>query len=266
MLAAPMIYLLYVSLGAGAMGIIVVFEALLLGLLTPQMSFWGTTRKWLVPGATALIAIGFILSAILASGLSQEHLKMNHLFYVANADSGKAAWASFDQRPDKWTSQFLTSMPQTGSLAEYAPLDINGLLKNEAQSLQLNPPSVIPLNDVTKDGIRTLRLLLTSTRKAHLISASIEPGRNVVRAQVDGKEVKVSQDQQWSIRYFGAGDEGLELMIDMRSPDPIKIRVMDVAYELPDLKGLNYSSRPENMIASPRLYSDCTLVSKSFSF
>jgi hypothetical protein len=261
-----MIYLLFISLGLEATGVIVALEALLLGLFIPHMSLLAGKRRWLIPGSVVLIALGFILSAVLISGFDHEHPKANNIFYAMNADSGKAVWASFDQRPDDWTSAFLSSNVSRGSLAEYAPLSFDGFLKSEAQGIPLSPPNVTLLSDSTKNGIRTLRLQLASTRKAPLILASIEPDAGIVSAQVNGKLINTGRDQRWRIRYYGAGDEGIELALEVNSSNPVKIRAMDVSYGLPEAPGAKYGPRPENTIASPQPYSDSTLVSKSFSF
>jgi hypothetical protein len=213
-----------------------------------------------------VIALGLIILVTFISRFDQNQSKENHVFYAMNADSWKAVWASFDGRPDGWTSQFLSSNPSRGGLAEYVPLSLTDLLMHEAQPIQLSPPTVMSLSDSTNNGIRTLRLQLTSTRKAPLIMASIDYTVGVVGVRVNGRAIKAGQDQQWRIRYFGAGNEGIELAIELSSHDPVKIRAMDVVYGLPEAHGLNYAPRPVNLIASPEPYSDSTLVSKSFSF
>src|SRR5262249_50609097 len=213
-----------------------------------------------------LIALGVILLAIFISRFSQNQSKENHVFYAMNADSEKAVWASFDERPDEWTSQFLSSNVLRGSLAEYAPLGFTDLLKHEAEVVELSPPTVTLLSDSTSNGIRTLRLQLTSTREAPLIEASIESNIGIVSVRVNGRHISAGQDQRWHIRYFGAGNEGIELVIELSSSNPVKIQAMDVTYELPKSHGLSYMPRPEKLVASPQPYSDSTLISKSFTF
>jgi hypothetical protein len=235
-------------------------------LFIPHMGLLGGKGQWLIPGSAALISVGFILSALLISGFDRQHPKADNIFYALNADSGKAVWASLDQRPDEWTSSFLSSNMSRGNLAEYAPINVEYLLKNEAPAISLSPPRLTLLSDDTNNGIRSLRLQLASTRKAALIVASVEPDAGIVSAHVNGKRITASQDQQLRIRYFGAGDEGIELALEVKSSNPVKIRAMDVAYGLPVAQGLNYGPRPENTIAAPQPYSDSTLVSKSSSF
>ena len=36
----------------------------------------------------------------------------NSLFYALNGDTGQALWASDDQKPDAWTTQFLGANPR----------------------------------------------------------------------------------------------------------------------------------------------------------
>ncbi len=265
-LIVPIIYLIYISLGPDAMLIIIAIEALLLGLLTPLMNLLMNKRKWLIPSSTAVVALGLILSATIIPKFSHGRLKASHVFYAMNADSGKAVWGSFDERPDEWTSQFFPANAPRGDMDEYIPLNFKDILRHEARAIDLSPPAMTLLSDSTSNRIRSLRLQLTSRREAPLIVASVEPDDGIVSVRVNGKQIKANQDQRWRIRYFGAGIEGVELALELSSPKPVKIRAMDVVYELPDAASLKYSPRPENLIASPQSYSNSTLVSKTFSF
>ena len=263
LLLVPVIYLLFVAMSLEASWVIAALEVVLLGLLIPHLSLLTGLRRWIVPAAAATLAVGAIAEASIASGFDQRHPKTNSIFYALNAVSGKAVWASYDQRPDEWTSQFLGPDATRGGLTEYFPIASTTFLRSEAPAFPIDPPSVTLQSEAMQNGIRTLHLRLASLRQAAVISGIIEPCPGTV-VEVNGKQVEASLDSGWGIRYYGAGPEGVELVLKVNSSDPIRITIIDTTYQLPQGKG--YNERPGYLIPSQHPLSDSTLVSKSFSF
>ena len=85
-----------------------IFTVVLLALLAPQLEVMTTHRKWLLPGACAVLSLSFIAFGALHSGYDALHPRPDSVAYWLNADTGKGSWISLDERPDGWTSQFLT--------------------------------------------------------------------------------------------------------------------------------------------------------------
>ncbi len=55
----------------------------------------------------ALVAIGFLAAGSVTSGFDTSQPMQNGVWYELNADSGKASWLSFGEKPnDPWTAQF----------------------------------------------------------------------------------------------------------------------------------------------------------------
>ncbi len=264
LLFVPVIYLLFVSMTLEMSWLIAAVEVLLLSLLVQHLNMLAGLRRWL-PLAAVVVAVGAITMAAVANGVDQSRPKVNSIFYALNSDSGKAVWASYEQRADEWTSQFLGQGATRGSLSEYFPINSPNFLRVEAQPLPLEPPSVTVLEQSTQNGVRTLHLRLSSVRGAQIISASVEPTSGVV-AQVNGKPVNASLDGGWGIRYYGAGQEGVDLILQLNSTAPIKIGLVDTTYGLPQAGASSYRERPDYMIPSQLPLSDSTLVSKSFTF
>lgn len=265
LLMVPMIYLIFVSMTLQVSWVTAALGVLLLGLLIPHLSLLTRSKKWVIPAAAATLALGFIAVASIASGFDQHHPKTDSIFYALNAVSGKAVWASYDQSPDEWTSQFLGPDATRGGLTEYIPIGSTAWLRSEAPAFPIDPPSITLQSETMQDGIRTLHLRLASLRKAAVISATIEPCPGTV-VEVNGKQFKTSLDSGWGFRYHGAGQDALDLVLAVNSSDPIKITIVDGTYKLPDAHGKDYQERPRYLIPSPLPLSDSTLVSKSFSF
>ena len=144
-------------------------------------------------------------------------------------------------------------------------------LKADAAVAPLSPPLVSLVEDQRKDDLRTLRLRVASTRQAPMLSVYLPNGVEVVNALVDGKQdeertssARTPAGRAWSLHYYGPPQEGVDLTLQVRSLDPLKLTVVDRSYRLPQIPGQSFTERPAYMIPSP--VSDLTLVSKSFTF
>lgn len=96
--------------------------------------------------------------------------------YRLNADTGKAEWISLDEAPNDWTAQSL------GEHVEHRPIEIISgraiqALSSAAPAMALVTPKVDVLGDTTVEGVRTLRLRVTSAR---------QPWKTSLRAHAPG--------------------------------------------------------------------------------
>jgi hypothetical protein len=67
--------------------------------------------------------------------------------------------------------------------------------------------------------------------------------------------------------YYAPPPGGIELVLSVKPSLPIKIRVMDGSYGLPEIPSASLAARPAWLMPSARLlYSDQTLVNRSYAF
>jgi hypothetical protein len=133
-LISPLIYQTFVALGISQTSLIVVPVALLLGLLVINFESIASGFRWLLPAVSTLAAACFIVAALLQPDYSNEQPRSNELFYVLNADTGKAVWVSSDARPDEWTSQVLSSDAPAGECFYNSPLRLQRLPRPRSRS------------------------------------------------------------------------------------------------------------------------------------
>jgi len=115
--------------------------------------------------------------------------------------------------------------------------------------------------------VRNLKLRVTSPRGAPSVRVYLDPGVEVLKAVVEGKVVDHDgASQRWGINYQALPPEGIELSLQLRSHEPVKIRVMDQSYELPQLSASQKARPADTMPAALLPYSDSTLISKIFTF
>ena len=272
-LLTPTIYLIFVALTLSKSGAVMVMVVLLLGLLIPHLSFMAIANKWLLPAASILVSLGFIVAGSLTADFDANHPQPNSIFYGLNAETGQAIWASADEKPDEWTSQFLSATPEKGILAEYLPMATRKFLKSQAPAAPLAAPKLEPIGEDVSDGVRTVRLRITSPRQARIMRIYVDSNTEVLAAAVNGKRIgnkdipaRIQPENPWGLHYFALPKEGIELTLAVKSSQPLEIRAVEQSDGLPELPGISFRTRPNYMMPNPNGFgvSDSTLVSKSF--
>jgi hypothetical protein len=242
-------------------------------LLIPQLTIMTRDRKWLVSGAAALVGICFIVAPALMSGVSAQHPKFNSIFYALNSDTGQAVWASMDPKADEWTSKFLSAQPSRSPLPGFFAQNrgIDRFLQNAAPLVPLAAPQVDVINDEKNGDVRTLRLRLKSNRGAAGLSLFIDSKVEILSASLNDEQIDQTNTAMlhrnkgiWNMRYLAPPPEGVLLAVTFRASEPLKLRVVDHSYGIPQTPGI--TARPDYMIPWwPNALSDTTLVSKTFT-
>jgi hypothetical protein len=250
--------------------ILVILTMVLLALLTPQLDVLTTHGKWLLPGTCALLASGFILSGALRSGYDAEHPKPDTISYWLDTDTGKASWISFDEKPDDWTSQFLTGHVEATTLRLFNPVDGDTIIKADAPHVQLLPPNIETLEDSTTRGERKLRLRFVSPRQARIIWLQVEKA-TVLAATVEGRKAQVNEvdkrNKTWGIVYLALPPEGVEVDVTLKASENPQITVIDQSDGLPIFPGFHVEPRPNDRMSLPAawpFFDSTLLVSRSF--
>jgi hypothetical protein len=229
------------------------------------------SKRWLLPGSLVVIALGLIIAGSLQSDVNTNRPTQDNLFYGLDANSGKAVWGSADPTPDSWTSQFLVSGLSRGPLSEFFPLSTRRFLQSPAPAAELPGSDVKLLEESAKDKLRVVRLLVTSSRRASIVSLQVESNAEVQAVQINGKRidysaVRANGHKNWGMRYYAPPADGIELKLEITTGEPLKIRVVDQSYGLPEEALSSKQMRPANIIPAPYSFGDATLVSKSFAF
>lgn len=272
-LLSPIIYLIFVALTVSMSEVVVVMVVLLLGLLIPHLYLMTTRNRWLLPSTTLLVSLSFLLAGGFTAGFDANHPKPNSIFYGLNADTGTAIWASADKKSDEWTSQFLSNKFKKSVLTEYLPMESEQFLNSPAPVASLIPPKIEPLSSDVSNGIRTIRMHITSPRQARVMSISVDSKTTVIATTVDGKQIKDKSlptpnksQKQWGLDYYAFPRGGIELTLRIEATQPLVLRAVDRTDELPQIPGKTFKPRPNYMMptAFGAGVGNSTLVSKSF--
>jgi Peptidase family M28 len=271
-LLAPMIHSVGVALTLSSPAMMQVPFVLLLGLLIPQLYAVVKSSGWLLPAVMAAIGIALIIYTDQTFKFDKDRPRQNNIFYALNADTAKATWASADEQVDKWTSSFFSNGSERGSIEEYLPNKYAGFLKHEAPPIATRGPEVALLDDQTTDDVRVTRLRITSPRGAPIISIYVDVNTPDLQATVDGKSIgdatrptPVDADHRWGVIYSAVPPGGIDLVLRMKTPQPLKLTVADRSFGLPQIPQIS-TTYPLDAIPVPTALSDSTYVTRKFNF
>ncbi len=270
LLFAPLVYMLFMMLGMELAGFYMILTVLLTGLFVPQLLSLLTARgRWLLPVVLAVAGVGFVLAGVNGSGFDAQQKKVNSVFYLLDADAGRARWVSMDARADEWTSQFVGEGASRESVAHVFPWLRPHGWQRDAPAVSLPAPGVEVLEDrAAGEGVRSLRLRLTSARRAPSMLVFTEPETEVRRAFVNNRpliESSVDAPQGLRLSYAAPPAEGFELRLEIRDTSPLRLVLEDISYELPGVPGPAFQPRPPYMMPAPSSRSsDTTIVRRVF--
>jgi hypothetical protein len=212
-----------------------------------------------------------IVTGSLTAGFSEEHPKPNTLLYGLNSNTGKALWASSDEKLDAWTSRFISSSGEKGVLQEFFPFSSRKFMKENAPVTPLAPPEIVLVEDKAESEVRTLRLHVTSQRRAPCISINAEIEGTILEVRVGERPVTTGNNvageaSRWTLLYYAPPEDGIDVVFRVASVAPLKVRVVDQSYGLPQIPDSNLTRRPAEMTPAQSSFTDSTLVSRAFTF
>jgi hypothetical protein len=115
----------------------VVLTAILLVFLVPQLDPITGGGNLRISAVFALVGVVLLGWGAFHSGYDSGHPRPDTNAYWLDADTGKSSWISLDEKPDSWTSQFLTGRFEKATLNIFvSPGD--RILKSEAPPLPRN--------------------------------------------------------------------------------------------------------------------------------
>jgi len=265
----PLVYLLASAASVAQpmfAALIAAVTALLAVALVPLFQHLTGNRAWMVPLVLMAAVVGFAGASLVAGRFDADQPRPNHIQYTLDADTGEATWVSAATRPDAWTDQFLTDEYTTGRAA-FSPGYFFGqtfdVIRADAPTVDLPPPRLMVLGDTTTEGVRTLRLRVTSPRDAAMVHADLDLPGGLVAAAVDGDAVPVDEDaalRRFPIAVYNPDDEGVEVTLSVRGSGPITGTLTDFINGLPDIPRLSIADRPPQFMPAPFDFRDPTVV------
>ena len=266
---APLMYLLFVTLGVDviAVSVLAVLLGVLLALLAPLLLQISRPLRVLMP-VLLVCSAALLLSGAGMTRFSAEHPRRHSLLYAVNTDEQKAAWVSYDNAPDDWTRQFLTNEPVRGKAPAFTIGGGRDTLTKEAQLLPLEPPTATLISDTVPEGRRVLKLHLASPRLAHSLLMRMPGDVQILAVTINGHRHEIldrgAAGTPWLLRYNAVPPGGVEVELQLAGATAFTCWLGDRSFGLPELPGQSYRPRPPELM--PTYGSDVTLTSRRYKF
>lgn len=273
LLFLPTLAMIAAALRLGSGPVVAVVVALLWILWLPQIELtFGTRQRLIVPGVALLLGVGLILAPLVEASFEDSSRRRNGVFYILDLDTGKAIWASRDDEPDEWTSQFITGNPRKEDLFPHLRRE-STILVADASPIAATAP-IARLEDV-QDGEegRRLRLRVASPSQAAILRIELESTAAIRSVCLDGEcdqggEWKSDEEAltTWSVLCVGPPPEGLEVVIEMTQSQPVEVTLIDQFYLLPETADISWRPRGNGVIPRSGWLTDSTYVRKTYTF
>jgi len=245
---------------------------ILFALIAEPIERMMTLKRMLLPGAFLLAALVFITLGAFRSSYDSEHPKPDSISYWLNGDAGQASWISFDEKPDDWTSQFLTTHAQSEKVAIFGAIDGDAVLEASAPKLSVPLPMVKTIEDSTAGSERTLRLQVSSPRRARVIWV-ICRNAAVIRATLDGRNVQVGESDKhsklWGFIFVGLPQDGVQFNLTVNASETPQLTVTDQSDGLAGVLVSNIKPRGRDRMPFPQewpFFDSTTLLTRTFVF
>jgi len=236
-------------------------------------------KKKLLAFVSFLIAIGFLISAHMNSGFSEERPKPNSLVYLMDTDSNSAIWATYDQMLDEWTRAKLTDQPE--QLSDDYEQTFNSKYNTPftfTKKVDLIPWP-IPVISVDKDTTigenRKIRLTMALQRPVNRVELFTDTSMVFNTFSINGfkiinnkaKDIETPRRKNMSLLNFYVTDEDT-LTYEFAVPKNQKtsIQFYESSYDLLQNPTFKVSKRTESMIPKPFVLNDAVIMTKTIRF
>ena len=268
-------------------GVGLVLVSLLLGLMIPHLAVltqWSESDsgfgQWWLSTGSGLLGVVVLIVAVITGRVDTTHPRLIHLVYGFDAQTGKAVWASMDSSgawgtafSEEWIAQFFSDQAEKKPLPEFYGSDWRQFTVDQAPVVALSPPEVAVLENVQEGDRRKLRLAVTSSRGATLVSFYIAPPAEVTAVAVNGQSLAVAEnpperEDMWGLNFYGPWASGMELSLEIKSLRAINILVVERVAGLPDIPSQSISPQPDYLLpyADTDFPSHVTLISDLLTF
>jgi hypothetical protein len=267
-IVVPLLHKLFTAFAGTAAPVAAALAALLLALI-PEYFYSGqklSLRR--LAGILCVLAAAVLAGGVLSSHYSPDTPLSDSLFYAVDADTGKQVWASSDPRPDVWTQQFLGKAYRREPMKAFFPeYERNFLQAPTSGEAPLAPEARIMEQTTGGEGVRVVRMRITSRRAAAILSLFIARETPVIKATVNGKLVPASRNSNgaWTLRYYALPTDGIDLELQLKTTGPVHMKLEDVSYGLPAIAAAN-PARPSDIVPAQLRFNDSTLVVHTVSF
>ncbi|MFX0555751.1 M28 family peptidase [Maribacter sp. CXY002] len=268
---SPLIQLFPIALGLKMMVASTLFTTLTFFLLLPLFTRFRNKRA--LGLLSFFLAIGFMVSAHMDSGFTEENSKPTSLVYVMDIDTKKATWATYENQVSDWTAQYIGENKKPADTRNTKT--ISSKYRSGFTYISDAPWKVIatPKIDIFKDTI--------IGDKRH-IEVCITPQRNVNRLEIFTNDIAfhkaVVNKVELSPYYLDNRNNGrlithyitdntyTDLTLEISKNDPLELTLYEASNDLLTNPLFTVPQRPIKNIPMPFVLNDAIITIQKIDF
>ncbi len=271
---APLVQMFPVGLGLKMLAVSSIFIVLLFGLLLPVFSSFKNKNKL----GKLFLALSFLIfiSASFKSGYNIDQKQPNSIIYVLDADKNEAYWASYNNKVDEFTEQFLGENPVKGSFDNTTTASKYGTkiqLHKKTEVKTIIQPKITILKDTIFDEFRHINLKITPQRDINRIELlaldTIYFKTFTVNGEMlskpNGSDFVFKSNNQILSYYFSNDDKYLNLDFSIPKEQKPLFIIYETSYDLFESMAFNIKPRTETMMPMPFIINDAIIVKKQIN-
>ncbi len=269
---APLLEFFPVGLGSDITYVSGILMVLVFGLLYSVFGMY-RAKKWL-GRFSLLLAIVFLFIAHQRSDFNEEQPRPNSLIYYANADQGKAYWATYDKKMDGWVKGYLGESPESASKyignATGSKYNTRYTYAKEAQLIPIPESEVRKEKDTVIDQLRHVALTIVPQRKVHQMLLYSDLDTPYKRLMYNGKALKPDPETQeypkrrskTMLSYYLSPHDSLALEYTIPAGEKVVFTLKEYSYDLLDNALFTMSARPKNTYPKQFIANDAVVLER----
>ncbi len=271
---APFIQMFSVGLGLIMLAVSVFFIALIWGMLIPAMA--GLQHQRVIGYLFLGLGLIFLIAASLKSSYTDDQKKPNTLLYMANNETGKGYWGSFDRSADEWTKQYIGDglpIENYDSTITQGRYFKNLKLYKEGLATGFLSAQTTVLADTLIGESRFVKIKIEPQRDVSVIQLVASNDINFNTLTINGERVKTDEltnayfikKGAGLIYYLGKG-ESVELEFEIGKDEICSFKMFEVSQDLLSNDQLKVSKRPSYMTSVAFYVNNAIVTAKSVAF
>ena len=267
LLLLPPIYIMgYIALGLALPQVLMILCALSVLLIWPLLRSIGSVADG--KGALLLLGVGIVMTLVvmLGRGFDTRHPRAEELFYAIDVDQQQGFWVSSDARPGSWLGDFMGDRAIAANMTRILPSYDQDVLIRETVLPEHRAATLIVNGDRLINGMREMNLHLKPAGGEY-INLLFATDAGITAATINGfpielPDLQVNGDSGldmtdwWRWRLYGIQKSGADIMVTLKSGEPLPIRIVEVDYEMPE----GGPRRPDGSMPRPYTWSDSTVI------
>ena len=266
----PFIQLFPIGLGLKMLTGSALFVVFVFSLLIPVFGAFSNKKVW--GWLFFVLAFAFLIKAHFTSGFEKGKAKPNSLLYIADANSHKYYWATYDKVLDPWTKKYLGESPKSGD-------NLNKNTVSSKYNSGFSYAAEAPRKNVSEPTFTFLRDTIIGNYRS--VTLQINPNRNVNRMDVFADEklkfhnmkangiIAINQKGSFYKRkdsrllnYYPLDNKPLTLSFQISKEADLKLEIMISSFDLLENPKFTIPNRPDEFIPMPFVLNDAIVVKK----